>query len=241
MMVLCPYCKQKRKELANGGEVVFDKGETTSLHKELGFSDEYLSSYYNFDDLVSSYERPLLVESSLGIVDSEINALRGILLRGDLPEKSYCFGLGRKGSVDRLAFPLLASAYEKGGHVGKFLASRVYYSLYMQDKDLQEYYDLDLLVVLVNSGSSYRELMCVRGLMESRAVAGKSTIFVTNNDIDEVLLLLGSVDEPSLYLASPYFMERTKNVGNHSYASDNLRGTSQSKDLGISMADLKDI
>lgn len=241
MMVLCPYCKQKRKELANGGEVVSDKGEITSLHKELGFSDEYLSSYYNFDDLVSSYERPLLVESSLGIVDSEINALRGILLRGDLPEKSYCFGLGRKGSVDRLAFPLLASAYEKGGHVGKFLASRVYYSLYMQDKDLQEYYDLDLLVVLVNSGSSYRELMCVRGLMESRAVAGKSTIFVTNNDIDEVLLLLGSVDEPSLYLASPYFMERTKNVGNHSYASDNLRGTTQSKDLGISMADLKDI
>lgn len=241
MMVNCPYCKQKRKELVKGGEVVSDKGETTSLHKELGFSDEYLSSYYNFDDLVSSYERPLLVESSLGIVDSEINALRGILLRGDLPEKSYCFGLGRKGSVDRLAFPLLASSYEKGGHVGKFLASRVYYSLYMQDKDLQEYYDLDLLVVLVNSGSSYRELMCVRGLMESRAVAGKSTIFVTNNDIDEVLLLLGSVDEPSLYLASPYFMERTKNVGNHSYASDNLRGTSQSKDLGISMADLKDI
>ena len=241
MMVNCPYCEQKRKELVRGGEVVSDKGETTSLHKELGFSDEYLSSYYNFDDLVSSYERPLLVESSLGIVDSEINALRGILLRGDLPEKSYCFGLGRKGSVDRLAFPLLASAYEKGGHVGKFLASRVYYSLYMQDKDLQEYYDLDLLVVLVNSGSSYRELMCVRGLMESRAVAGKSTIFVTNNDIDEVLLLLGSVDEPSLYLASPYFMERTKNVGNHSYASDNLRGTTQSKDLGISMADLKDI
>ena len=240
-MVNCPYCEQKRKDLADGGEVVSDKGETTSLHKELGFTDEYLSSYYNFDDLVSSYERPLLLESSLSIVSEEVNALRGILLRGDLPEKSYCFGLGRKGSVDRLAFPLLASAYEKGGHVGKFLASRVYYSLYMQDKNLQEYYDLDLLVVLVNSGSSYKELMCVRGLMESRAVAGKATIFLTNNGIDEVLLLLGSADEPSLYLASPYFMERKSTVDSHSYASDNLRGTSQNRDLGISMAELRDI
>ena len=240
-MVNCPYCEQKRKDLADGGEVVSDKGDTTSLQKELGFTDEYLSSYYNFDDLVSSYERPLLLESSLEISDSEINSLRGILSRGDLPEKSYCFGLGRKGSVDRLAFPLLASAYEKGGRVGKFIAGRVYYSLYMQDKNLQEYYDLDLLVVLVNSGSSYKELMCIRGLMESRAVAGKSTIFVTNNDIDEVLLLLGSVDEPSLYLASPYFMERKSTVDSHSYASDGLRGTNQNRDLGISMADLKDI
>ena len=240
-MINCPYCEQKRKELTDGGEVVTEDGKSNSLHKDLGFSDEYLSSYYEFDNLVSDYERPLLVETSLEIVRLEIDALRGILLRGDLPEKSYCFGLGRKGLVDRLAFPLLASAYEKGSHIGKFLASRVYYSMYLQDKDLQEYYDLDLLVVLVNSGSSYKELMCIRGLMESRAVAGKSTIFVTNNDIDEVLLLLGSVDEPSLYLASPYFMERKSTVGNHSYASDSLRGTSQSKDLGISMADLKDI
>ena len=106
----------------------------------------------------------------------------------------------------------------------------------MQEKDLQEYYDVDLLFVLINSGSSYKELMCIRGLREARAVVGKPTIFVTNQDIDECLLLLGSVNEPSLYLASPYFMERIKTKSSHSYKSDSLRGG-----LGISMDDLEDI
>ena len=238
-MVNCPYCEEKRKSLVESGYVE-ESDEVSSIHKELGFSDEYLTSYFSFDSLISKAERPLLEESSLGVVEEAINELRGILSRGDLPEKSYCFGLARKGYVDKLAFPLLVSAYEKGSHIGKFISSRMYYSYYMKDKDLQEYYDLDILFVLVNSGSSYRELMCVRGLMESRAVAGKSTIFVTNNDIDEVLLLLGSVDEPSLYLASPYFMERTKTAESHSYVSDNLRGT-YTPNLGISMEDLQNI
>ena len=77
--------------------------------------------------------------------------------------------------------------------------------------------------------------------MEARAVCGKATIFVTNNDIDEVLLLLGSVEDPSLYLASPYFIERSKTANSHSYASDALRGNNYSPDLGISMEDLQDI
>ena len=156
-----------------------------------------------------------------------------------MPSKSMCFGLARKGYADRLAFPMLALAYEKGLGSGKFLSSRVYYSYYIKDKDLQEYYDLDLLFVLVNSGSSYRELMCIRGLMEARAVANKPTIFVTNNDIDECLLLLGSIDDESYYLASPYFIERTKTKDSHSYASDNLRGTGVG--FGISMDDLHDL
>ena len=75
--------------------------------------------------------------------------------------------------------------------------------------------------------------------MEARAVANKPTIFVTNNDIDECLLLLGSVDDESYYLASPYFIERTKTKDSHSYASDNLRGTGVG--LGISMDDLHDL
>ena len=240
-MVSCPHCESRRRELASEGSIEDNEGNQQSLHKELGFSDEYLTSYFSFDSLISKSERPLLESSSFEPVEEAISLLRGTLSRGDLPEKSYCFGLARKGSVDKLAFPLLVSAYEKGGKVGKFISSRMYYSLYMKDKDLQEYYDLDILFVLVNSGSSYRELMCIRGLMEARAVCGKATIFVTNNDIDEVLLLLGSVEEPSLYLASPYFIERSKTANSHSYASDALRGNNYSPDLGISMEDMQDI
>ena len=232
----CPYCEKKRKELADSGLVESESGEEVSIQKELGFSDLYLSTYFDFDLLISESERPLLDSASVQEVKESIDSLRGILSRGDLPSKSYCFGLARKGFVDKLAFPLLAAAYEKGIGKGKFLPSRLYYSYYMQEKDLQEYYDVDLLFVLINSGSSYKELMCIRGLMEARAVVGKPTIFVTNQDIDECLLLLGSVNEPSLYLASPYFMERIKTKGSHSYRSDSLRSG-----LGISMDDLEDI
>lgn len=237
----CPHCEEKRKSSVDNGIVVDEEGSQTSIHKELGFSDEYLSSYFSFDALISDSERPLLLADSFEPVEEALNELRGILSRGSLPEKSYCFGLARKGSVDKLAFPLLASAYEKGAVKGKFISSRVYYSLYMQDKDLYEYYDLDLLFVMVNSGASYKELMCVRGLMEARAVAGKSTIFVTNCDIDECLLLLGSIDSPSMYLASPYFIEREKTAGSHSYASDSLRGMSSGTGIGISLQDLQEI
>ena len=231
----CPYCERKRKEAIENG-LLEENEETSSVHEQLGFSDKYLTSYFDFDLLIPDMEKPLIDQTSLDEVRAASNELRGTLSRGELPSRSMCFGLARKGYADKFAFPMLALAYEKGLGSGKFLSSRVYYSYYMQDKDLQEYYDLDLLFVLVNSGASYKELMCIRGLMEARAVAGKSTIFVTNNNIDECLLLLGSVDDESYYLASPYFIERTKTKDSHSYASDNLRGTGVG--LGISMDDL---
>lgn len=235
--VNCPYCEEKRKDLVESGTSQ-ELENDSSIHKELGFSDEYLTSYYDFDLLIPEMEKPLIDESSLEEVRDALNSLRGSLSSGVLPSRSMCFGLARKGYVDKLAFPMLALAYEKGICVGKFISSRVYYSYYMQDKNLQEYYDLDLLFVLVNSGSSYKELMCIRGLMEARAVAGKATIFVTNNDIDECLLLLGSVSDESYYLASPYFIERTKTKDSHSYASDSLRSP---LGLGISMDELHEL
>lgn len=235
--VSCPYCEGKRKEAIESG-LIDEKEESLSIHEELGFSDKYLTSYFDYDLLIPDMEKPLIDMESYEDVRSASETLRGILSRGELPTYSMCFGLARKGSCDRLAFPMLALAYERGLGSGKFISSRVYYSKYMQDKDLQEYYDLDLLFVLVTSGSSYRELMCIRGLMEARAVVGKPTIFVTNNDIDECLLLLGSVDGGSYYLASPYFIERTKTKDSHSYASDNLRGAPS---LGISMDDLHEL
>lgn len=234
----CPYCEEKRKEAIESG-VVNESEESKSIHEELGFSDKYLTSYFEFDLLIPEMEKPLIDQETYSLVRDALNDLRGTLSRGEMPSKSMCFGLARKGYADRLAFPMLALAYEKGLGSGKFLSSRVYYSYYIKDKDLQEYYDLDLLFVLVNSGSSYKELMCIRGLMEARAVASKPTIFVTNNDIDECLLLLGSIDDESYYLASPYFIERTKTKDSHSYASDNLRGTGVG--LGISVDDLHDL
>lgn len=230
--ISCPYCKEKRKDVANTLELETESG-TESLHSIFGFKDEFLSPHYNFDSLISEAERALLLKESIPIVSDAIDELRSQLASGTLPRRSYCFGLGLKGYLDRLAFPLLVSAYKAGNSSGKFVSSRQYYSLYMQDKNVQEYLDYDILFVLIASGSSYRELSCIKGLMESRAVVGLPTILVTNTSIDDCLLLLGSVKEPSLYLASPYFLERVKTANSHSYASDNLRG--------ISMADLENI
>ena len=44
----CPYCEKKRKELVDSGLVESESGEEVSIQKELGFSDPYLSTYFDF-------------------------------------------------------------------------------------------------------------------------------------------------------------------------------------------------
>ena len=242
-MIDCPYCKEKRKSLTKGEEDVKVRGEMVSMQEALGFSDPYLSPYYSFDALIPEEEMSMVMKESLIGVSDSIDELRGKLALGELPERSYCFGLARKGFVEKLAYPLLAKAYEMGIQSCKYVSSREYYARYIQDKPTLEYLDTEFLVVVVNSGSKYQELMLVRGLMESRATKGKATVFVTNCDIDECSLLLGYIGNASKYYASPYFVERNKTVDNHSYYSDKIRGGLPTRidTLGISMEDLKDL
>lgn len=221
--ILCPYCESVRKAELREGIVENEAGVKVDFKTQLGFRNTYLTGYYELDSIINNSERDLLDKESCEIVDEEVQRLLTTLTAGEIPEKSYCFGLARKGFVEHLAYPILSKAYEKGLSGCKFVSSRYYYSQYLKEKDVTELYEYDLICVHIATGSSYNELMVVKGLMETRAIYGKPTIFITNNDIDSCLLLLGSINQPSLYLASPYFIERSKTKDTHSFKSDGLR------------------
>ena len=50
----CPYCEGKRKEAIENG-LVEENEETSSVHEQLGFSDKYLTSYFDFRFTYSRY------------------------------------------------------------------------------------------------------------------------------------------------------------------------------------------
>ena len=62
-------------------------------------------------------------------------------------------------------------------------------------------------MVMIQDGASKADILSAKGLMQSRALKGKGTIFVTTWSIEACSILLGYFGEETFFLASGSFVE----------------------------------
>lgn len=225
-MVDCPHCSKLKKEMLAKGEAVEEETDTRlPLADMLGIKSKYLSKNFIFDAIIPEDEALFLEEDSIEYVKEEAEDLYKILSLGELPTCSYCFGLSIKGRVDKFAYPMLAIAYLKGLSVGKFITCSEMSRLQLKGDDLiDEFYNVDLLMVMIGEGSTKGEISSAKGIMQARALKGKPTIFLTTWTIEACSLMLGYANEDdNLLLAKPVFV-KYRNSGKSSNYINKLTG-----------------
>ena len=137
-----------------------------------------------------------------------------------------CFGISIKGNIDKFAYPMLAKAYLGGLSIGKFISCTEYNRLvYNMNDTVDEFYNCDFLMMLINDGSNLAEISSAKGLMQTRALKGKPTIFITTWTIEACSGLLGfSEDSCSYFMAKPVFIKYKSSKGKSSHYINNLLG-----------------
>lgn len=213
-LIPCPHCSAKKKELADKGLAEDDSGELLSLPTILGINNQYLKAKFIYDSVIPEGERIFLEDDSLKRQREVLEDIYLGLTVRELPERSYCIGLGNKGRIDRLAYPMLAKAYLAGLSVAKFISCGEYNRLCLNMSDeLEKYHKNDFVMILIPDGASKADIASAKGLMQTRALNGKPTIFVTTWVIEACSMLLGYYGDDTYFLASGLFVEykRSKN------------------------------
>ena len=209
-MVDCPYCSKLKKDLLVKGVVIEDESNNEVLLADiLGIKSKYLSRKYVYESVIPEGERIFIEEDSLDYFKDESEKLYNLLSLGEMPSNSYCFGISIKGNVDKIAYPMLSVAYMNGLSVCKFITCSELLRLQLRGDDiLDEFFKADVLIMMIGEGSTKGEISCAKGMMQSRALKGKSTIFLTTWTIEACSLLLGySSGEDNLFLAKPVFVK----------------------------------
>lgn len=207
-LVSCPHCSSRREELAKDGLAENDAGDIEPLHRLLGVNNKYLEAKFVYDAVVPESERLFLEDESITRQKDLLEELYLGLSVGEKPDKSYCFGLGNKGRVDRLAYPLLAKAYLGGLSVARFISCAEYNRLYIaMSSEIEAFMEKDIVLMLIPDGSSKADILSAKGLMQNRALNGKGTIFITTWSIEACSILLGYFGEETYFLASGSFVE----------------------------------
>lgn len=225
-MVSCPHCSARREELAKEGLAENEVGDIEPLYRLLGVNSKYLEAKFVYDAVVPESERLFIEDDSVARQKELLEEIYLGLTVGELPDKSYCFGLGNKGRVDRLAYPLLAKAYLSGLRVARFISCGEYNRLYIaMSHEIETFHDSDLVIMLIPDGSTKADILSAKGLMQTRALKGKGIIFITTWSIEACSTLLGYFGEETYFLASGSFVEYTvsKKKG-HSHYINQLTG-----------------
>lgn len=134
--------------------------------------------------------------------------------------------MGNKGRVDRFVYPLLAKAYLSGLTVSKFISCTDYNRMLVNmSYELDEMYSNDVVIMLICDGSSKADIAAAKGLMQSRALRGKATVFVTTWSVEACSILLGFWNDPSLFMATAVFLEyKSSGKNKHSHYINQLTG-----------------
>ena len=207
-LIPCPHCSEKRKALANEGLAEIENGDLVSLPTILGINNQYLKTKFVYDSIIPEGERLFIEEDSLKFQSDVCNDIYLGLTVGELPSRSYCIGLGYKGMVDRFAYPLLAKAYLSGLTVSRFISCSEYNRMCVSmNSDVDQFYNKDLVLMMIPDGASKADISCAKGLMQIRALNGKPTIFVTTWQIEACSLLLGYPKDESYFLATGVFVQ----------------------------------
>ena len=244
-MVQCQHCSKIKKELLKQGYVETEDEEQVSLNTVLGIESKYLSTKFVYNSIIPDGEMVFIDPDSLRMQEEIAEELYLNLTVGVLPEVSYCFGISVKGKVDRFVYPMLAKAYLANLTVGKFLSCSEFYRLsFEMDPSISELYTAEVVFMLINDGGTLADISAAKGLMQSRALKGLPTIFITTWTIEACSGLIGFKDEADLFMARGVFVKYKSSKGHSRYINgllgvENETISSQSSgDIGISMKDL---
>lgn len=230
-LVPCPYCSKKKRKLLAEGYVETIEETSVPLNELLGIRSEYLSTKFVYEAIIPDGEKLFLTPESIEFQKKAAEELYLGLTVGQLPESSICFGISIKGRIDRFVYPMLAKAYLGNLSIGKFMSCTEFsrLSLDANNSDIDEMYKCDFLMMLLNDGATLADFASAKGLMQSRGIKGKPTIFVTTWTIEACSGLLGFQDEASYFMAKPEFLEYKKGKGKHSNYINNLKGVENSR------------
>lgn len=240
-LIPCPHCSKKKKELLKMGYVESEEDTQVPVSEALGVKNEYLSTKYVYESVIPDGERVFFEEDSMNWQKEVSENLYLGLTVGTLPEESMCFGLAVKGRVDRFAFPMLAKAYLAGLRVSRFISCSEWYRMRLNlSDDIEDFLESDLVIMLLDEGFTVAEIASAKGLMQSRALKGKPTIFVTTWTIEACSELLGFREEGSYFIAKPVFVKYKSGKKHSKYINDLFGQENSAVDSGrgISLSDL---
>ncbi len=240
-MIPCPHCSERKKALLKEGYIESDEDVKVSVPEAFGIKSEFLSTRFVYESVIPDGEKVFFEEDSMKWQKEVSEELYLGLTVGRLPEESLCFGLAVKGRVDVFAFPMLAKAYMSGLTVSRLVSCSEWYRMRLNLSDeVEGFLNSDFLIMLLDEGFTLAEIASAKGLMQSRALSGKPTIFVTTWTIEACSELLGFKEESSCFIAKPVFL-KYRSGKKHSRYINNLFGQeneSMEHGKGVSMMDL---
>lgn len=226
-MIPCPHCSEiKRKMIKEGQVEVEDEEVSLPLARVLGIEEEFLNEKFVYETVIPEGELLFIDDESVKKQKDVAEELYLGLSVGNLPSESLCFGISIKGRAERFAYPMLAKAYMSGLSVGRFISCTEFNRISLDSKeDILEFYNVDYLMMLINEGCLQADLAAAKGLMQSRALKGKPTVFVTTWTVESCSLFLGYYNNDSKSLATPVFVEyKTSKKKGHSHYINKILG-----------------
>lgn len=199
--VVCPHCSDYAQHR------VFTRD--SDIYKDLGFSENLnITPTLDFDAILPDYEVSRITPESLEDVRTTCEELWSNLTQGILPSRSVCIGLGIKGRLHLLAYPLLATAYSAGLTCCPLLtATELMNAKLMENMELLDrVLTSQVAVLVVEEGSTRSGLHTVKGVMQTRALKGLPTIILTTWMINAVNVLLDKDPLSGNVLADPHMV-----------------------------------
>jgi hypothetical protein len=225
-LVACPYCSAKRKELARDGEAEVEEYENPiNLADALGIRSKFLTDKLIYENIIPDGELLFIEDESIEKQRDAIEKLYYGLSAGELPDSSMCFGISIKGRAELLAFPLLSKAYQSGLKVCPFISCTEYnHAMIAETINVLDFYNADLVVMLLNEGATRADLAIAKGLLQARGIKDKPTIFITTWTVEACSGLLGYFGNSGYSLATPVFLEyhTSKQKGHTKYINQLL-------------------
>lgn len=245
-MIPCPYCSQKKKELLDKGLAVEEFSEKeVKLNTVLGVNSRYLSEIFVYDTIIPESERIFIEDSSIENQRTDAEELYNYMVLGMKPENSYCFGISIKGRLDRFIYPMLAKAYMNGLSVAKCISCSEFSRLQLRmNEDISEYINSDIAIMIINDGCTNGDIAAAKGLMQTRALKGNPTIFVSTWTIEACsALLVSRNDDDTMFMAKPCFIRYKSRNGKQSSYINGILGeqnsyTKHHEGVGVSISDL---
>lgn len=224
-MEQCPHCKDIRREEIKSGET----SEGDNISEILGFGKGLFSETLVWEALIPDNEKEFIEPESLDQVKEFVETLYGQLSLGEVPRSSSCIGLGIKGNLLKLVYPLLVQAYKNGVKVAPFTSVTEFARKMSRGENIDPWINAELAILLLNEGVSLGDMASAKGVMQMRSVRGRPTIFVTTWTIEAASGLLGYFGSKQLDLAEPIFVNyrRSRGRGGSSRYINHLRGVEE--------------
>lgn len=213
--VPCPECAKRRKEEIRTGAITYEK---------FGLEAPDLSNEFSYTKAVK-YANTLYKKKSVDTQKEYITNLLANLDKHIRPTESVCFGLGKHGRPDVLAYAIAGMAYSAGASVAPVITCRKLYELSVFEKsEVSTYINSEILIIVIPVNPTRASLRHSVGIMQERAMADKPTIFITTYEQNKCKELLGGKGERAgKWLAKAVFVEPKESVNEaEEVAKDNI-------------------